>query len=334
MIALSTVSTTIASQSLISGIFSLTRQAVQLGFFPRLQILHTSSKTEGQIYIPMINNVMMVACIIITLAFKESTNLAAAFGMAVTANMVLTSFVYFAILRHIWKWSLWKSVSLVSVFLIFDFTYFISNLFKFFEGAWLPLTIALGIFTIMTTWKKGRDYLKSIIDSKKMDFDTFFEDINLSKYQRVPGTAIFMSMSSDAVPPALLNNLKHNHIIHEEIIFLSIHNLNIPFVEKEEQIKIEPLENGFYRIIAEYGFMQTPDVSDIIEKLEQSNLNSYPESTSYYLGSETLLVTGNSGMMKWRKSLFSFMSKNAQSPTLYFNIPPERVIELGIQVKI
>lgn len=334
MVILSTIATTIASQSLISGIFSLTRQAIQLGFFPRLQILHTSIHTEGQIYIPIINKIMMIFCITFVFIFKNSSNLAAAFGMAVTANMVLTSIVYFAVLRQIWKWELWKAVLVVSTFLIFDFTYFISNLFKFFEGAYLPLMIALAVFIIMITWKEGKNYIVTIMEKNKVLLNIFFTHLKVSNYYRVSGTAVFMSILSDSVPTSLLNNLKYNHILHEKVILLSIKSLNIPFVKKEEQVIIQSLEHGFYKVIAMYGFMETPNIPNIMNRINELGLKTYSESTSYYLGRESLLTTGKSKLMNWQKTLFSFLSRNAQNPTLYYKIPPTNVVELSTQIEI
>ncbi|MFN8577210.1 MAG: KUP/HAK/KT family potassium transporter [Candidatus Sericytochromatia bacterium] len=367
MVILATAATVIASQALISGVFSITRQGIQLGFLPRLNIIHTSSEAEGQIYIPSINKLMMIACILIVIVFKQSSNLASAYGLAVTADMVLTSTVFFFVLTRTWRWPLYKAFALISFFLVFDLAYFGANVLKFFDGGWFPFSVAMLVLNIMLIWRDGRAELGKQIKSMRLKgvgtgylsalsvqdlakntnsisetslhheqdlpLDVLLSDL-LPNISRVSGTAVFMSVSLKGVPPVLLHHLKHNQVLHKQVVFLSIKSLDMPVVRKNK-IKVHEIGHGFYQIVALYGFMEIPNVPDIIKRAEEFGLMSPPESTTYYLGRETLVISPRRAtMMNWRKTIFTFMSRNAQPATSYFSIPPSRVVELGMQIEI
>jgi KUP system potassium uptake protein len=335
MVILSTVATIIASQALISGAYSLTRQAVQLGFCPRVTIMHTSGESEGQIYVPEVNAALAIACICLVLSFKESDALAAAYGIAVTGTMAITSVVYFVVLTRAWKWPLWRALPLVVVFLSFDIPFFAANAMKFFHGGWFPMAIALALFLVMTTWKTGRALLGRNLASKLLPIDVFLADVDAHKPHRVPGTAVFMSSNPHGVPIVLLHHWKHNQVLHETIVLLSVITEAVPEIRAADRLQVKDLGRGFFQVTAHYGFMQTPNVPQIMGIVATHYGVPYvPERTSYFLGRETLLPTGDSKMFRWRKALFSFISRNARSATQYFGIPPDRVVELGMQIDL
>ena len=334
MIGLSTVATVIASQALISGAFSLTQQAVQLGFCPRVRIVHTSSEMQGQIYIPFVNYALMIACIAVVIGFKESGRLAGAYGIAVTGTMIITSFLYFLVLTHERKWPLWKVIPLVGIFLAFDVAFFTGNIFKIADGGWFPLFVAAIIAMAMTTWKKGRNELYRKLIGARFPIDSFLSELPKSSMPRVPGTAVFMTLSPEGTPPTLLHHIKHNHVLHEKVVLLSIIFKDSPTVPDDEQIKLNDLGQGFYRVEAFYGFMQKPNVPQVMKMVANYGLVTDPMTTTFYLGRETLLTGGKSKMMRWRKAIFAFMSRNAGNPTSYFGIPANRVVELGTQIEL
>jgi KUP system potassium uptake protein len=335
MVALSTMAAIIASQAMISGAFSLTRQAIQLGFFPRVTIVHTSGESEGQIYIPEINAALMVLCIWLVFAFKESTALASAYGIAVTGSMTITSIIYYSVVTQAWGWARWKAIPLVGAFLIFDLSFFGANLLKFFSGGWVPIGMAVVIFLVMTTWKKGRAMLARSVADRLLPIDMFLADLASMKPPRVPGTAVFMSSNPEGVPIVLLHHWKHNQMLHETVVLLSVISETSPEVPADERVQFKDLGQGFYHVGAHYGFMQTPNVPDVLQRVAVLHGLPYiPGKTSYYLGRETLLATKKSGMHTWRKMLFSFISRNARSATQYFGIPPDRVVELGMQIDL
>jgi KUP system potassium uptake protein len=334
MVGLSTLATIIASQALISGAFSLTRQAVQLGFCPRVTIVHTSGNAEGQIYIPEVNAALAIACVWLVLTFKESSALAAAYGIAVTGTMGITSVIYFVVLRRTWKWPLWKAGLLVGAFLSFDLPFFGANAMKIASGGWFPIAIALGVFLVMTTWKKGRTLLGRNLASKMLPIELFLVDIDRHRPHRVPGTAIFMSSNPKGIPIVLLHHWKHNQVLHKTVVLLSVLSEPIPEVSNDDRVKVTDLGRGFFQVTAYYGFMQTPNVPHILSRAAKLGVPYAPERTSYFLGRETLLATGQSEMHRWRKTLFSFISRNSRSATQYFGIPPDRVVELGMQISL
>jgi KUP system potassium uptake protein len=335
MVALSTVATIIASQALISGAYSLTRQAVQLGFCPRVTIVHTSGDAEGQIYIPEVNVGLAIACVWLVLTFKESTALAAAYGIAVTGTMAITSIVYFVVLTRAWKWPLWKAVPLVAIFLSFDIPFFAANAMKFFHGGWFPIAIGLALFLVMTTWKKGRAYLGRSLADKMLPIDVFVADVCAHGPHRVAGTAVFMASNPDGVPVVLLHHWKHNQVLHERVVLLSVISEPIPEVRSKERTQVRDFGQGIFQMTAHYGFMETPNVPRIVRDATQQHGIPYEAArTSYFLGRETLLTSGESKMFRWRKALFSFISRNSRSATQYFGIPPDRVVELGMQINL
>ncbi len=335
MVALATVATIIASQALISGAYSLTRQAVQLGFCPRVTIVHTSGTAEGQIYIPEVNSALAVACVWLVLTFKASSALAAAYGIAVTGTMGITSVVYFAVLTRAWKWPVWKAGLLVGLFLSFDVPFFAANTLKLFQGGWFPVVVGAAVFLVMTTWKTGRAHLGRALADKMLPIESFVADVASFRPHRVPGTAVFMSSNPKGVPIVLLHHWKHNQVLHETVVLLSIISEPVPEVADGERLAGTDLGHGLFQLTAHYGFMETPNVPQIMEKASaRYDLPYAPSRTSYYLGRETLLTSGESRMFRWRKALFSFISRNARSATQYFGIPADRVVELGMQINL
>lgn len=334
MVGLSTFASVIASQAMISGAFSLTRQAVQLGYCPRVTIVHTSESTEGQIYIPEINWLMMMVCIGLVLVFKASSGLAGAYGVAVTANMGITSVVYFFVATRTWGWSLSKTTPLVCLFIVFDLMYFGSNLLKFFDGGWFPLAVAAIIVLVLTTWKDGRAELYRRLVHSMVPLDLFLKDLALHNVHRVSGTAVFMASSSQFTPPSLLHHFKHNQVLHERVLLLTIQVKDIPAVPDNERVVFEELGEGFHRVTAGYGFMETPNVPHIMQKALDAGIIPTLHPISYYLGRETLITTGRPKNLRWRRSLFAFLSRNSRSAIDYFGIPPNRVVELGVQIEI
>lgn len=334
LVALATVSTIIASQAMISGVYSLTQQAVQMGFTPRIRIIHTSERAKGQIYIPSVNWLVMIACLTLVLIFKESSRLAAAYGFAVTASMTVTSIMYFQVTRFQWNWPLWQSIALVGLFLFFDTSFLAANMLKVADGGWITICIAAVILVAMITWRDGRALLARHYEMMRMPVDVFLNDLAKYSPQRTAGTAVFMSINPTGIPHTLLHHLKHNEALHERVLILSMLSAETPTVPAGERIDMEDLGQGFYRIKAHYGFMESPDLPKLIELLGEKGLPIDIYTTSFFLGRETLLATGNSPMARWRKHLFIFMSRNAWNATSFFKVPPDRVVELGNQVEL
>ncbi len=334
MVVLSTAATVIASQALISGAFSLTRQAVQLGYSPRVRIVHTSKDQEGQIYIPEVNYGLMVACVVLVAAFGESSRLAAAYGIAVTGTMAITSVVYFVVRTQTWKRSLAGAVVLVSLFLLFDLSFFAANIVKIADGGWVPIAMGLGIFAAMMTWKLGRKRLYEFVARSTMSLDDFLAGLDTGPPTRVPGTAVFMTANPKGVSPVLLHHYRHNQVLHEQVVLLTIVSTDVPYVSPRKRIAVEELRHGFFLVRCAFGFMETPRVPAILEACAIFGLAIDPDTVTFYLGRETLISSARPGMASWRKALFSFMSRNAPSATAYFGIPPDRVVELGMQVEL
>ena len=333
-VAIATAAAVVASQAMISGAYSLTQQAVQLGFFPRVTIVHTSKDTAGQIYIPEINTMLCVLCIALVLQFQKSSALAAAYGIAVTGTMAITSVVYFVVATKTWRWPLWKALPLLLLFLGSELAFLGANALKFFHGGWFPVALAVGIFVVMTTWNIGRRHLAAAIAQAILPLDVFLEDLRTQAppVHRVKGTAVFMASNPTGVPPILLHHFKHNQTLHQQVVLLSIISDHVPEVSSEKRAKVEELGQGFYRVTARYGFMETPNVPLVLQASARLGLNTEPARTSYFLGRETLLPTGKANMARWRKTLFAFISRNARPATAYFGLPPNRVVELGMQI--
>lgn len=340
MVVLATMAAVIASQALITGVFSITRQAIQLGFCPRISIVHTSSQEIGQIYVPAVNWGLFAGVIWLVLTFKTSTNLAAAYGIAVTATMVITTILAFEVARQKWNWSLLKATGVFGAFLIMDLAFFGANIRKVTHGGWVPLVIGAVIYLMMTTWQKGRQILFRRLKERSMPIEDFCQKLLREPPLRVPGTAIYMTGDPWGVPVPLLHNLKHNKVLHQRVAILTIQTREVPFVSKSERISIQEVIPNMYRILAYYGFMEIPKMKHILEACRQMDINFNVSETTFVLGRETIIAEkgpnriGEQQMSHWRERLFAVMSKNAQRPTAFFRIPPNQVIEVGIQVEI
>jgi len=333
LIALATIAAIIASQALISGAFSLTRQCVQLGYSPRVTIVHTSKQEAGQIYIPEVNTALLIGCVLVVLYFRSSTAMGAAYGIAVTGTFIMTTCLLYVVARTWWGWSRLRAISLVVPFLIIDGSFFGANLMKIREGGWVPLTIAFLIFTLMTTWNRGREIVQDLLRRGMLPIDLLLADLENRKTARVPGLAVFMTREPEGAPVVLLHHLKHNKVLHQQVVLLSILSEEVPEIPDAERITIQRLPQGFYRITARYGFMETTDVPTILARAREAGLDSKPLDTTYYLGREQLIPTGVTPLWSWRKKLFVFMSRNSRSATAFYGIPPNRVVELGAQIE-
>jgi KUP system potassium uptake protein len=334
MIVLATSAAIIASQAVISGAFSLTMQAVQLGFSPRVKINHTSTREFGQIYIPAVNWALMAGCIATVLGFRSSSNLAAAYGVAVTSTMVITTILFYVVARRVWGWGLLPTAALALFFLIIDLAFFGANIIKVAHGGWFPLLLAAFVFVVMTTWKKGRRILNERIQTEAKPLEEFLQEIARRPPIRVPGMAIFMNGNASRTPPALLHNLEHNKVLHDRVVFLTVKTKQIPFVALEDRVEFETLGNGFHRLKVYYGFMEDPNIPKVLENLHLPVFAYVPQETTYFLGRETILASKRPGMALWREKIFSIISHNATSATAYFCIPPDRVVEMGEQIEI
>jgi KUP system potassium uptake protein len=334
MLALSILAAIIASQALISGVFSITRQAMQLGFWPRMSVVHTSASAEGQIYIPEMNWLLMAGCIAVVLQFRTSSGLAAAYGIAVTGTMAITSILFYLVARRNWGWSQAKALAFVVPFLAIDVAFFGANALKFLHGGWFPMAIGVAVFAVMTTWWRGRMELASVMDAGIVPDDLFLADIAASPPHRVKGTAVFMASTPTGIPNVLMHHMKHNQVLHKQVVLFSLETRPVPWVDIPKALQVRDLGHGIYRVIAPVGFMQTPDVPQIIGYCAEHGLETQRMTTTYYLGRQTLLTSGSSKVAYWRKLLFSFLSRNARSPTSFFNLPPNRVVELGLQIEI
>ena len=335
LVGIATAAAVIASQAVISGAFSLTRQAVQLGYLPRTEVEHTSAAEIGQIYIPGVNWALMVACIALVVGFGSSSNLAAAYGVAVTTDMVFATLLFGAVARSRWGWSKLQVGLLMAGFLVMDLAFWGANIVKLPHGGWFPLVLAAGVFTLMTTWKRGRVILRERLSQGRVPIDDFIANIVRGSVVRVPGTAVFMYSDPEATPPALMHNLKHNRVLHEHVVLLSVLTAAVPHVDKKQRAELQPLGSGFYRVRLHYGFMEDPNVPRDIKFAEGEGLRFRSMETSYFLGHERLLATRRAGgMALWRERLFALMSRNARNATDFFQLPPNRVVELGATVEL
>jgi KUP system potassium uptake protein len=334
LVLLATLATIIASQAVISGAFSLTRQAIQLGYFPRLNIIHTSHETIGQVYVPQVNALLMVATISLVLGFGSSSKLAAAYGVAVTTTMVIATILFYVIARERWKWNRWAAGVPVAIFLMVDLSFFAANISKILHGAWFPLVIAAFIFTLMITWAKGRSLLSAKLQADTLTLENFRRSIAAAPPLRVAGKAVFLTANPSGMPPALAHNLKHNKILHDETVILVVVTERVPRVPREEKIELHSLEDGLYRIIAHFGFAEDPSVPYILALAGEKGLDFPLEEISFFLGRERLVPAKKPEMMRWRTRIFRYMSHNSQSATAFFHIPPDQVVELGVQLQL
>jgi KUP system potassium uptake protein len=334
MVILATMATIIASQALITGSFSLTQQALQLGYLPRLRIIHTSKDERGQIYIPQLNWLLFIAIVFVILQFRSSSNLASAYGIAITTTMVITTFLAFFAMRSVWKWSLPLAIIVSLFFLSIDLSFFSSNLLKVAQGGWFPLALGLVIYFIMTTWNWGRKLLLKKIEEQTQPIEKFIDEVMSIRAVTTPGTAIYMSSNPRGTPPALVKNMKHNRILHKQIIVLSIIFQKVPRVNTEEAIEIENPTEGFYRVVAYFGFMDSANIQQVIEILNKKGIKIKMENTTFFLGRELLVVKDKAGLIRFRKKLFVLLSRNSQRITEFFNIPTDRVFEVGSQIDI
>ena len=334
LLLLATAAAIIASQAVISGAFSLTRAAIQMGYCPRLTIAHTSERAIGQIYIPFINWMLLAAIVGLVVGFRNSDNLAGTYGIAVTMAMLIDSILIFVVMRRLWRWPIVVAVAIAAPLLAIDLTFLASNALKIPEGGWFPILIGAVVFTLLTTWKRGRSLLMRRLADDAMPLDLFIQSIEASPPTRVPGTAIFLTSAQNRVPHALLHNLKHNKVLHERVVFLTIVTQDIPYVPDEERYEITPLGCNFFRMVADYGFKDDPDVPALLEDCGRRGFAFDMMETSFFVSRETLIATATPGMALWREKLFVSMSKNATKASEFFQVPTNRVVELGTQVEL
>jgi KUP system potassium uptake protein len=334
LVVLATMASVIASQALISGVFSITKQAMQLGYTPRLAIHHTSAKEMGQIYIPTINWLLMIACIGLVLAFESSSRLAAAYGIAVTLDMLIAFILLLFVMREKWKWPLVALIPFALVFLTIDITFLSANIFKIPDGGWFPLLVALLVFMQFTTWRRGTALVAERLKTGGLPIETFIDGLEWDEIKRVPGTAVFMTRNTDTAPPALLANLRYNHVLHEKVVLLCAETAEVPRVLPARREEIKELGHGFYQLTLHFGFMEEVNVPKFLENLVHKDLSFRRERTTYFIGRQTLFATENPGMPIWRENLFITMHRNAGSAATYFALPAQQVIEIGTQLEL
>ena len=333
LLAIATFAAIVASQALISGAFSLAQQSIQLGYSPRLTIIHTSRSEFGQIYVPEVNAGLMVGCLLLVVGFRSSSALGAAYGIAVTGTMAITSVLFYVVARTRWNWSTQRAGGLAGIFLVIELAFFAANVPKVARGGWVPLVIALGVFLIMTTWRRGTRLLTRVLTGRSMPLPRFFAALDAQPPARVSGTAVFLTAHTGGTPEVLVHHLRHNKTLHEHVIFLSVVAEDVPEVPETERLRVERLPLGFHRVAARYGFMETPDVAAVVARCCRETLSTSETDVTYYLGRPTLIATDRTPMMRWRKHLFAFLARNARPATQFFGIPADRVVELGMRIE-
>jgi KUP system potassium uptake protein len=334
LVLLATAATVIASQALITGAFSVTKQVIQLGYLPRLNIQHTSVRDTGQIYIPFVNWGLFVAIVLAVVMFRSSSNLAAAYGIAVTLDMLITTTLTFFVIRHAWKYPMWLCVGATGIFFLIDITFFASNMLKLMDGGWFPLLIGGAIFTLMMTWKDGRSILTEKLKTDAIDLKSFLEAVFVSPPTRVDGTAVFLTAETGAVPNAMLHNLKHNKVLHAQNLFVTVKNHEVPWIGLNRRVEIEPLGHGCWQVIVNYGFKNDPDVPRALEQIRSHGCDLDPMMTSYFLSRDVVVPTIGGGMAPWREKLFAHMHHNAGAAAAFLNLPNNAVVEMGSKVEI
>lgn len=334
LIILATAATIIASQAMITGVYSLTQQAVQLNYLPRLKIVHTNPDIRGQIYMPQVNFLLMTACLALVYTFKTSSSLASAYGFSVAMGMLLTTTLFFFVARRIWGWAFWKALFPVSIFAIVELSYVAGSLSKFFDGAWFPLVVAICIWMVMKTWTDGRAILYDAMKRGRLPVEHLINEIKKDRIIRVPGIAVFMSASAEGLPLALLHHLKHNKALHKQVVLLSVKFADIPRVAKADRVEVEKVHDEFFRVVLHYGFSESPQVFDDLCLALSEHTKIKPAQITFYQSRELLLTNGPGKMAVWRKKVFVFLSRIARPATGYFELPPRQVIELGIQLEL
>jgi KUP system potassium uptake protein len=334
MVVLATLATVIASQAVISGTYSLTRQAIQLGYCPRLDVTHTSESEIGQVYMPWINWVLCACVIGLVLGFRSSGNLAGAYGIAVTGTMAIDTLLAFFLVRKLWKWSLWAALPMLLLYLVIELSMLSANAIKLVHGGWFPVVVGIALFTLLATWKRGRHLLMERLAPGAIPIEPFIQSITSHPPTRVPGTAVFLTAASEGVPHALLHNLNHNKVLHERIVLLTVETRDIPRVPEDERVEVEQLAPDFYRMFVHYGFKDEPDVPRALELASARGLRFEMMETSFFLSRQTLIPKVGPGMALWREKLFAIMSRNASSATTFFKIPANRVVELGTRIEL
>jgi KUP system potassium uptake protein len=334
LVGLATAAAVIASQALISGAYSLTMQAIQMGYLPRLHIQHTSHSERGQIYMPQVNGILMVACVGLVLGFQSSSRLAGAYGIAVSLTMVITSVLFYAAARRLWNWSALRAAAVCGGFLVVELAFAVANGLKLLQGGWFPLAVGLFIFAMMTTWFKGRQILRTRLAESYLPFEQFLQDLLSHDVHRVPGTSVFLSGNPTGTPLALLHSLKHYRVLHKRVVILNLQTRDVPLVKEDERLQVEQLRPDIFRVTGHYGFMEQPNVPALLEACGAHDIELKPAETTFFLSRETILPRSGPGLARWRRRLFAAMSRNAQSAAAFFQLPPNRVVELGMQVEV
>lgn len=334
LMALSVLAAVIASQALISGTFSLIRSSIQLGFFPRLKVLHTNADQEGQIYVPMVNIALAIGSITIVLLFKTSSNLAAAYGIAVTSAMTITTFAFFLVCRRTWKWAWWKAATLCSIFMVVDLGYLYANLHKFMDGGWLPLALGAVLLVTMHTWKSGKKEIVRRVYANEITEEELSRIASSKHIHRVKGTGVFMAGNPHGTPLVLLHHVKANKVLQETVMLLSIITDDVPYVQKQDQIEVREIGEGLWRVVAHYGYMASPDVFALIDRIKDLGVPIKPSEATYYFNREMIVTGGAASMWEWQKHSYAFLSRNAQQARAYFNLPPMQIIEVGLPIQL
>jgi KUP system potassium uptake protein len=334
IVILATAATVIASQAVITGAFSLSRQAIQLGYLPRMEIRHTSETEIGQIYIPRVNWILCVCVLALVIGFQSSSNLASAYGLSVSGEMCVATLIAYVVARHVWGWSRLRALTVTILLLVVDLSFFLANLVKFADGGWLPLVAGAGLYSIFTTWKRGRRILVERLHESTVPLEPFIARLRDGNPPRVAGTAVFMTGTTDGVPYALLHNMKHNKVLHERVVLLTVVFEQIPQVAEKDRIQVVALEKNFWRVTLRYGFMEGPNIPRVLRLAQPLGLKFDMMDTSFFFGRENLVMKSKPLMPRWREKLFIALSRSSYSATAFFRIPSNRVVELGTQVEI